>query len=92
MISKVFDVITKERPVGTVANDEILDFLEKQFKDMNYTIRSLPFDCFVWEQGKSALLIDNHLFDIQPSPFSEAFKGSGKLRLIKTVDDLEGIT
>lgn len=44
MISKVFDVIAKERPVGTAANDKILDFLEKQFEDMNYSIRTLPFD------------------------------------------------
>lgn len=91
MTSKVFDIITKERPVGTAANDEILDFLEEQFKNMNYSIQSLPFDCVVWEKGKSTLTLDNCKFDLEPSPFSEPFNGSGKLCNVKTLEELEAI-
>ncbi len=89
MIDKVFDVIAKERPVGTAANDEILDILEKRFKDMNYSVRSLPFDCVVWEKGKSVLTINNQVFDIEPSPFSESYEGSGILRIVKTIEELQ---
>ncbi|AKN31527.1 peptidase M28 [Clostridium carboxidivorans P7] len=91
MISKVFEVITKERAVGTAANDEIVNFLENKFKHMNYSIKSLPFECTVWENGKSTLESSNHLFQVEPSPFSEPFKGSGKLIMAKTVEELEDI-
>jgi aminopeptidase YwaD len=91
MTSKVFDVITKERPVGTAANDAIVDYLEQQFRNADYEIQSLPFDCTVWEKGESTLTIDNHSFDVQPSPFSEPFQGSGKLCMVKTEEELEGI-
>lgn len=91
MMSKVFDVITKERPVGTAANDEIVDYLEKQFKDMNYSVQSLPFNCVTWKKGESTLVMDNHIFEVEPSPFSEPFKGSGKLSIVKTVDELKDI-
>ncbi|NMM64570.1 M28 family peptidase [Clostridium sp. P21] len=92
MISKVFEVITKERAVGTAANDEIINFLENKFKHMNYSIKSLPFECAIWEKGKSTLMSDNYLFEVEPSPFSEPFKGSGKLIMVKTVEELEKIT
>ncbi len=91
MKSKVFDIITKERPIGTTANDEVLDFLEEQFKNMNYSIQSLPFDCVVWEKGKSTLEVDNFIFEVQPSPFSVPFNGSGKLCIVKTVEQLKSI-
>ncbi|AZV58681.1 M28 family metallopeptidase [Clostridium sp. AWRP] len=91
MISKVFEVITKERAVGTAANDEILNFLENRFKHMNYSIKSLPFECTIWEKGKSTLMTDNHLFEVEPSPFSNSFRGSGKLIMVRTVEKLEEI-
>lgn len=91
MISKVFEIITKERAVGTAANDEIVNFLENKFKYMNYSIKSLPFECTVWEKAKSTLISRNHLFQVEPSPFSEPFKGSGKLIMVKTVKELEDI-
>jgi len=91
MISSILEVIARERPVGTPTNDEILDFLEKQFNDMNYSVRSLPFDCAVWEKGKSVLAIDNYLFEVEPSPFSKPFKGNGKLSFVKTAEELAGI-
>lgn len=91
MISKVFEVITKERAVGTAANDEIVNFLENKFKYMNYSIKSLPFECTVWKKGKSTLMSDNYLLEVEPSPFSESFKGNGKLIMVKTVEELEEI-
>ncbi|OAA88342.1 M28 family metallopeptidase [Clostridium coskatii] len=91
MISKVFEVITKERAVGTAANDEIVNFLENKFKHMNYSIKSLSFECAIWEKGKSTLISRNHLFQVEPSPFSEPFKGIGKLIMVKTVKELEDI-
>ncbi|WPC43830.1 M28 family metallopeptidase [Clostridium sp. JS66] len=91
MISKVFEVITKERAVGTAANDEIVNFLENKLKNINCSIKSLPFECAVWEKGESTLMIDSHSFKVEPSPFSEPFKGSGKLVMAKTVEELEEI-
>lgn len=91
MISKVFEMITKERAVGTAANDEIVNFLENELKHMNYSIKSLPFECAVWEKGESILMSRNHLLQVEPSPFSEDFKGSGKLVMAKTVEELEEI-
>lgn len=88
MISKVIEAIVKERPVGTIANNEIIDLLENKFKEMNYFTQSLPFDCFVWKKGKSMLVIDNHLFYVEPSPFSEPFDGVGKLCIVKTLEEL----
>lgn len=91
MTDKLMEMIVRERPVGTTANHEIADFLQELFEDMNYSVRSIPFNCVTWEKGESALSIGHQLFEIKPSPFSETFEGSGKLIMARTAEELSSI-
>jgi aminopeptidase YwaD len=65
--------------------------LEQHLSEMGYTIQALPFECMVWNNGVSSIKIDNQSIEIEPSPFSEPFNGSGKLHLVKTLEQLENI-
>ncbi|SDG51585.1 Peptidase family M28 [Fontibacillus panacisegetis] len=84
-------LLSKERPVGTKTNTELVKTVEKYLYDLGYSIHSLPFDCMVWNSGASAIKIDNQSIAIEPSPFSEPFNGSGKLNIVKTLEQLENI-
>ncbi len=84
-------LLSKERPVGTKANTELIEVLEQHLTEMGYTIQSIPFNCMVWKKGVSSINADNQSITIEPSPFSEPFNGSGKLQLIKTLEQLENI-
>lgn len=91
-MNKLIELFAKERPVGTAANNEVIEFLETQFIKMGYSMQSFPFDCVTWESGKSTLNINNVSFDIEPSPFSEPFTGNGKIVIIKTLAGLQNST
>lgn len=84
-------LLSKERPVGTKTNTELVKIVEKYLYDLGYSIQSLPFACMVWSSGASAIKIDNQSIAIEPSPFSEPFNGSGKLSIVKTLEQLENI-
>ncbi|WRS28409.1 M28 family metallopeptidase [Oscillospiraceae bacterium MB08-C2-2] len=84
-------LLSKERPVGTNANTELVEMIEQSLSEMGYTVQSLPFNCMVWNSGLSSINTDNQSITIEPSPFSEPFNGSGKLHLIKTLEQLENI-
>ncbi len=84
-------LLSKERPVGTKANTELIGVLEQQLNEMGYSIQLLPFDCMVWNNGVSTIKTDNQSIAIEPSPFSEPFSGSGKLHIVKTLKQLENI-
>lgn len=84
-------LIAQERPVGTDSNSKIIEMVDARLAGMGYTVKSLPFDCNVWEQGKSTIRIDSKEFCIEPSPFSEPFTGSSLLCIAKTVEDLQEI-
>lgn len=81
--------ITRERPVGTKINEEIIDRLEEDFKAAGYEIISLPFECLSWQKGKSQLKMGNTVFELSVSPFSKAFRGSGEAVILETLDELK---
>lgn len=84
-------LLSKERPVGTKVNTELVEVLERSLSEMGYTVQSLPFNCMVWNKGVCSINADNQSIIIEPNPFSEPFNGSGKLQLIKTLKQLENI-
>lgn len=83
--------LSKERPVGTKANTELVKIVERYLYDLGYTIQSIPFDCMVWKSGASAININNQSIVIEPSPFSNPFNESAKLCIVKTLEQLEKI-
>lgn len=84
-------LLSKERPVGTKENTQLLEMIETYLRDMGYFIQSLPFDCMVWNRSNSAISTNTHSIAIEPSPFSEPFSGSGTLHIVKTLEELEAI-
>lgn len=81
--------IVKERPVGSITNNIILDVLEKEFLSAGYNIDSIPFDCVLWESDKSFIKIGGVEIDINVSPFSRPFEGSGEAIMIKSMEELQ---
>ncbi len=84
-------LLSKERPVGTNENTNLLEMIETYLRNMGYTIQALPFDCMVWNRGYSAINTNTQCITIEPSPFSEPFNGSGKLLIVQTLEELEAI-
>ena len=88
-MKELWHILCRERPTGTAVNAAINDYLEGQLECMGYTVDSLPFDCFIWQEGSSHLDIGTQRFSIRSCPFSEGFVGEGTLALAETLSDLE---
>ena len=88
-ILKVMKTIAVERPAGTAANNRILDYLNEQFRQWGFGIRSLPFDCLKWQYGDSCLNLDGRKITIHPSPFSQPFRGCADIVTAGSLNDLK---
>lgn len=89
MIHDILKNILKERPVGSENNMDILLYLENLMVKMGYEIKKLPFICTTWETDESCLTLNDRRINIQASPFSQPFEGSGKLVFAKSLEELE---
>jgi len=89
ILNELLKMFSKERPVGTKANDEMIDYLEHQFVDMGYAVRSLPFDCLVWDSGNSTLEINGQVYELSASPFSKPYTGTAQYVVVGSLDELK---
>lgn len=89
MIHDIMKNLLKERPVGSKNNMDILLYLEKLMVDMGYEVEKMPFTCTTWEPGESYLALNDRRLEIQASPFSQPFEGSGRLVFVKSLEELE---
>lgn len=89
MTYETMQILSMERPVGTSANAGCNDYLEQQLLKMGFRVESLPFDCTVWEKGKSCLGLGEKEIEVAASPFSEAFDGAGALVPVYSADMLQ---
>jgi len=80
--------VAKERPVGTVANREVLDTIREEALQRGYDFITLPFDCKVWEKGASTMSAGDTECDVFPSPFSKPFSGSGRITAVSSAEEL----
>ncbi|AGG08054.1 peptidase M28 [Dehalococcoides mccartyi] len=87
--SEFLKTISKERPVASVSNKEILDKIQTEAVQMGWDVISKPFDCTKWEKGRSFIDIGNHSYEIFPSPFSKSYKGNGDIIVIRSLEELE---
>ena len=81
--------LIKERPVGSKNNMDILLYLENLMVKMGYDIKKLPFTCTTCETGEACLTLNDRKIEIQASPFSQPFEGSGRLVFAKNLEELE---
>jgi len=81
--------IAKPRPVGTVQNQEITEYIGSYLESLGYETRKVPFSCKVWESKESFLVIDGYKFTLQVSPFSEPFAGTGRAAVARDPEELE---
>ena len=89
MINDIMKNLLKERPVGSKNNRDILLYLENLMMKMGYDIKKLPFTCTTFETGESCLTLNDRRIEIQASPFSQPFEGSGRLVFVKSLEELE---
>ena len=81
--------IAKPRPVGTVQNQEITDYIGSYLESLGYETRKVPFGCKVWESKESFLVIDGNKLTLQVCPFSEPFAGTGRATVARNLEELE---
>ena len=89
MVRDIMKNLLKERPVGSKNNRDILLYLENLMMKMGYDIKKLPFTCTTFETGESCLTLNDRRIEIQASPFSQPFEGSGRLVFVKSLEELE---
>jgi len=89
MITKEFlHKITRERPVGSQANGEIITLLQSHIPQSSYDVQTLPFPAQTWKDGPSYLKLDGCTYPIAASPFSKPYCGAGEIIVISTFDQL----
>jgi len=81
--------IAKPRPVGTVQNREITDYIGSYLENLGYEIRKIPFSCKAWESRESFLVIDGNRLPLQASPYSEPFAGTGTAVAARNPEELK---
>lgn len=67
--------IFRERPIGSKANHQLIEFLGNEMIRLGYKVNVLPLKCKIWEKGISSLERSMVSFDIFPGPFSQGFEG-----------------
>ena len=91
MVHNIMKNLFKERPVGSKNNRDILLYLEDLLVKMGYDIKKLPFICTTCETGESCLILNDRRIEIQASPFSQPFEGSGRMAFVKSLEELETV-
>lgn len=91
MVHDIMKNLFKERPVGSKNNMDILLYLENLMVKMGYDIKKLPFTCTTCEAGEPCLTMNDRKIEIQASPFSQPFEGSGRLVFVKNLEELETV-
>ena len=80
-----------ERPIGSDGNNEIINLLNKEFKELKFNTIELPFNCSKWEKGNSFIEQNNYKIEIFPSPFSKEIKGIFPIKHVSTLSELKSI-
>jgi aminopeptidase YwaD len=83
--------IAKPRPVGTIQNREIADYIGAYLENLGYEISKIPFSCKVWESKESFLLIDGNKLTLQVNPYSEPFHGTRAALVVRNPEELERV-
>ena len=80
-----------ERPVGSKANNMILDIIQVEAEQIGLEVVSHPFECKIWDKGKSYIISGNESYEIFPSPFSRQYQGYGEIEVIHSIEELNRI-
>lgn len=83
--------IIGERPVGSEANSKILDIIQAEAEQIGMEVISLPFECKIWDKGKSFIISGNESYEIFASPFSRQYRGYGEIEVIHSIEELNRI-
>ncbi|HYE82389.1 MAG TPA: M28 family peptidase [Clostridia bacterium] len=83
-----FTEIAKERPVGSEANQNVLNIIQAEASQRGCDITLLPFECKSWRRGRSFIEAGSISYEIYPSPFSKSYNGSGDIAVVHTLEEL----
>lgn len=86
-----FTDLCVERPVGTQGNNHVLNLLRNAFSQLNFIVAELPFECTVWQSGKSYIEQCSEKAAIFPGPFSNELTGIYPLQCVSSLDELTKI-
>jgi len=88
---ELLEKIAKPRPVGTIQNQEITDYIESYLESLGYEIRKIPFSCKVWESKESFFVIDGDKLTLQVSPYSQSFTGTRTAVVVRNLEEIKKI-
>lgn len=87
-LTKHIEAIIKERPCGSEANNEVIDYLKQQMEKISNKVDNIPFDCMTWKKEYSYINLDGEEFEVLASPFSKGVQTAGKLCSVSTIEEL----
>lgn len=83
--------IAKPRPVGTLHNLEITNYIGSYLESIGYETKKIPFRCKEWEVKESFLVIDENKQLLQVSPYSLSFVGTRKAVVVRNLEELNKV-
>jgi aminopeptidase YwaD len=84
-----FGDLCVERPLGSPGNARLLSLLKGEMPSPDFALISRRFSCASWIGGRSCLRQDGRELEVFPSPFSQGFSGSVRVRLASSMAELE---
>lgn len=76
------------RCVGSQGNRDAAEWFKNTIEGFGFRTESQEFDCLYWIDSGSTLIAGNDEFKLHTGPFSRPYKGSGRLQVIKNIDEL----
>jgi len=89
-LDKLCNVI-KERPVGSVGNQEAAAFIEEEITILGWETETPEFEALDWYDGGAVLGAGSETFDVSASPYSLGYSGEAELVSVTNVDELSKV-
>ena len=83
--------VIKERPVGSVGNQEAAAFIEEEITILGWETETPEFEALDWYDGGAVLGAGSETFDVSASPYSLGYSGEAELVSVTNVDELSKV-
>ena len=91
-VIKQLQQLAVERPVGSVANQNISEWFVEHAKGLGCEVKELSFPCMEWKKSDSTLKCDGLELEIIPAPFSLGINVNSTILRAKSKKDLQQLS
>lgn len=80
-----------DRDLGTGRNRAATSFVGERMRELGLEVEELQFDVPEWRFGSASLGVGDTQFAAHPGPFSDSCRASGRLLVVRSWQELEGL-